>query len=60
MSLTGARGDAGAGFRRASVNSCAAVITQIDDDAIGMTRIDGNQVRVYVLHSALVSHIYTW
>ena len=57
MSLTRARIHAGTGYRRAAVKSCAAVIARADDDVIGMIREDEKQVRVYVLRSALISHI---
>ena len=42
VSLTGVRGDAGARCRRAAVRSWAAAIARSADDAVGITRVDGN------------------
>ena len=55
----GASGLAGDGFANALVRSCAAEIARSAEDGMGIVRVDGNQVMVSEILSALVALIHT-
>ena len=59
LSVSGASGEPGEGFRSARTMSFAAAMTMSVDDAVGMVTVVGNQTTVSEIRSARVAVIQT-